>query len=1157
MSKEKEMNYARPIVAVVCLCLSLPALAQSPKLADGKPRQFSRDIRLTDVLNHRWVDELVTYTLDFPAKQATLNSIRLYDMDHEKELPFQLSKVVFHDERQQFVKSAVIGFFVDELPADGKRTYTVLWDPGVFASATQPAAALKDTDLKAETFEVTNGLFSVRLAGEKRFDSPVEADTVSGPLRGFKGPDGVWRATSRFVTDAKLLGWRSELVEQGPLWKLYRVRFQFDGDRFYELDLTMVVDHPYAYVTERNNFRLRLAELPHPWCGPSGHMAHGKCYTRWGVADQLRILMKENFDPDVCYTPETFSYDFAQDRLKHDQMKVWTAIRPVFPSVDAPWLGTYSTNDKKNDLIAIVGRRAAHWEYPDSSINPHHLTPGVNAEIHFVDEPGEHAYYRIPVARAVRHWLLAVGDKRKWTELRYPGGSQTRYPYLAHLRTKVCDLPLDKVKDWHLDWKQKLPGRPCLFFSPDQADALLKRIEAHEPFKPHLPKVEGLLTGQGGAQTVRGVGAHTGGNMVDLLLRVGYSGFVQSISIARPMRGVAESLDYNARTLDPEQVARTRREMAFLASVLTDGDYWQYAWNRERTSYLANFGSDLYLAVGMMALVLPDHPNSKQWLQYTLGELEKEFTYYISPDGAGEENIANYYLWTWRQLTVLLGALKHNGTFDAATHPRYQAACRFWIEILTPPQAKLAAYAASEPIKPEDRLRRIPPFGDHGFSNNECLELGGQTGLLKDDHPQLAGESAWAWRETCGAKPATHMGVVPHLLIADPTVTPRVPALRSRRLRGFGVILRNHFPSDKETFLAIKASRIYSHHHPDEGGIHLFGRGVPIILDALHGRDYYQEHLHSIISFADGKTHRRGEVVDFRTSPLVDFVSADIPVGPFLPGPPEPGMTRGGSRRQVLLVKSPTLDVPDYFVLQDIVYGPAASQINLPVFCGKPQLGAGGKANRVLLPPIDSPNYGVATDLIFLSPAASRVAVSPITGGEGGEHAWALSARQPAGKNWAVVIYPRDKEMVPPTVEMLDSPSAFRLTSPGKLAVDYVVAAAGPTSAEADDFRFTGQHGVARVRDGRVSVSLIDGTEIRCREIGVFGKGPVSLEQTATGFTGIADGRQRNIYLLLGREWTSDLVLVLNGKREKLNSPNGILAVELPEGRCKFAIEKP
>lgn len=224
------MRNSRIIVTVACLCLGLRVLAQSPKLVDGRPRQFSRTIRLTDVLDHRWVDELVTYALDFPGARATLNSIRLYDVDRGKDLPFQLSEVVFHDAERQFIKSAVLAFFVDELPANGARNYAVLWDPGEFAGGSLPAAALKETDPKAETFEVTNGLFGVRLAGQKSFNPPVEAGSVAGPLRGFKGPDGVWRATSRFVTDAKLLGWKAELVAEGPLWKLYRVRFDFTGD---------------------------------------------------------------------------------------------------------------------------------------------------------------------------------------------------------------------------------------------------------------------------------------------------------------------------------------------------------------------------------------------------------------------------------------------------------------------------------------------------------------------------------------------------------------------------------------------------------------------------------------------------------------------------------------------------------------------------------------------------------------------------------------------------------------------------------------------------------------------------------------------------------------------------------------------------------------
>ena len=66
-----------------------------------------------------------------------------------------------------------------------------------------------------------------------------------------------------------------------------------------------------------------------------------------------------------------------------------------------------------------------------------------------------------------------------------------------------------------------------------------------------------------------------------------------------------------------------------------------------------------------------------------------------------------------------------------------------------------------------------------------------------------------------------------------------------------------------------------------------------------------------------------------------------------------------------------------------------------------------------------------------------------------------------------------------------------------------------------------------------------------------------ALAQSPARFTRVAEESQRSVYRLLGREWTIDLVLTLGGRREKVNSPNGILAVELPEGRCEFTIEKP
>jgi len=38
------MSCTRTLLTMVCIGLALPALAQSPKLADGKARRFSRDI---------------------------------------------------------------------------------------------------------------------------------------------------------------------------------------------------------------------------------------------------------------------------------------------------------------------------------------------------------------------------------------------------------------------------------------------------------------------------------------------------------------------------------------------------------------------------------------------------------------------------------------------------------------------------------------------------------------------------------------------------------------------------------------------------------------------------------------------------------------------------------------------------------------------------------------------------------------------------------------------------------------------------------------------------------------------------------------------------------------------------------------------------------
>jgi len=97
-------------------------------------------------------------------------------------------------ERDSSLHSATIWFWVDKLPALGQHAYTLYGSASPKCRAARfPASPITWTSLDGETVEVSNGLFSLRLAGTAEFAEPKKATEVGGPLRGFKGVDGIWR----------------------------------------------------------------------------------------------------------------------------------------------------------------------------------------------------------------------------------------------------------------------------------------------------------------------------------------------------------------------------------------------------------------------------------------------------------------------------------------------------------------------------------------------------------------------------------------------------------------------------------------------------------------------------------------------------------------------------------------------------------------------------------------------------------------------------------------------------------------------------------------------------------------------------------------------------------------------------------------------------
>jgi hypothetical protein len=88
--------------------------------------------------------------------------------------------------------------------------------------------------------------------------------------------------------------------------------------------------------------------------------------------------------------------------------------------------------------------------------------------------------------------------------------------------------------------------------------------------------------------------------------------------------------------LTSEQEASLRARMAFMAYVLN----WRGYWAPEK-GYAANpnMSSFTYDGVGLLGLLLLDHPESQTWINACTTQLDRELENWVSADGAWIESI--------------------------------------------------------------------------------------------------------------------------------------------------------------------------------------------------------------------------------------------------------------------------------------------------------------------------------------------------------------------------------------------------------------------------------------------------------------------------------------------------------------------------------------
>ncbi len=1082
---------------------AVAAFAASPKFDDRQPRPVTRVFSLKELLEKAYSDELVSFAVTFAAGECREASLRLID-DAGASLPYQLMDVSRH--ANDTLQSAKVWFWVDSLPALGQRAYTLYGSSSAKCKAPAwPKTPVSWTSPDADTVEVSNGSFALRLAGNATFAEPTSAKDVGGPLRAFKGVDGAWRGAGELQVESPVSGHSFRVTEQGPLWTTFVSRINFvappgtggtsDGP-FYEMRVSLYPGRDFCKVSEKSDFPLRLEPMPRDTIC---QLEDPNNTDNWRMmpcpADNMRFNVTAGWNADYLYAHNTWSRKFYNFPL--DRFRCATALRAALPFLDGGWFATYSS--KGQDLFAMVGVDASHWQYPDNTAHPTARTPGCHAEIMFLNEPGNSAYFRMPLSRMQRHWLLVVTNKDKvvkdaaWVEGQKKKGHYSWFGdritpetcYLWQLRYKFGDLPLNKVKEWKLDYDEPQTEHPNLFPEMKDREAVLKNVEQFPTFKKHMEQMLGssiylqyLKTGKfepkdGNFDVFGGI------NTVKEHLSQGYNAGIYVLSLGQYVPWMFEFSDMVAPAMKADDWKKMCRWALAGTYILLDDDYWQYTYIRNDTTYLPNFNTCRWASVGMAGLFFRNHPDAKKWIAFSRYYLEKEFDYHITKDGVGEENLGSYYPFAWRMITLLVKGLNDRGIADYRRDPKFLAGARVFIESITPPDMRFT---------PPRRM--FPPIGHHPYNTPTQLGVYEWNALqLQQIDPQLAAESHWAWLEG-GQTPDYHYLMPVNFFWANKEFKSKVPELQSRPLDGFGYIFRNHFPGTAESYMSFKAGRVFYHHDGDEGSFHMFGKGVPLACDGLELIAHARPSNHNSVEiihpdeYAKGGYPRGGEVTAHFESPAVDwaqgfFAKEKTRRAEFM----VPTLHHTDWQRDLLLVKAKDPEGAEYFVVCDQLMGPEPSTWNLDVHSEEPTIEPATAATptTVRYPGIRKPQFNVGLDVIVVTPAnpiiekvkgninKDQLPNFPVI-----EHWFIHSPRAPREGTLAI-LYPRRPDGAKPKVTpILDGKGCIVEHPDGR---DIIFASPTPVTYATNGVEFTGRFGVVRDRpDG--SITLLDGGKL-------------------------------------------------------------------------------
>ena len=1047
-----------------------------------------------DCLGHEWKDELLYY--DIELTRSIERDQALYAVDSEDTpVPVQvLSRTRDKDDRV----SGVLLALITDLAPFGQRRFLLTTTEGQI-----PKPDLS-CEQQGERWLLGTSKIGVAVpAGASKEGGTTPIGEAPAPILSIRGADTDWVGKGWFTGEMEVVSWKSELLAEGPVFAWAKISYDLGNDRTYTVDVRVPAGQPVVLVREERNLPAITRYTTDPAQGNVFHLALAAGLKPNTVFSKRELGSEGHFVEPGPNFKGTYLTPAQMHWQKSCCNIVGTWREKARPKLDATddakgvepdkEMQKAMGEDMQAPLIGLFPRFLSHWSRPHHTFVP----------LVWDQEAGLVA--RFFLNHGSREWGLMAGGQWDLVVKRGPGGEGRFDGYYdaLFLNNKWGETPLDKVKDWVLDWgdvryeprkQYELAGigRGTMLYFAKQF--LLGGQKWHETYI-HQHQ---CWTGEGDAW--------------------------------------AQYREYVRDLAEPKRLS-IRAGAAFTMYKQTDQDYWPSKnWIGPANPNMIFMGNAATL---MGALAIHDHPMAKQWAELGLNVVRQNLYNSTSVDGAWIECPGYDGAGVQPILRAALD-LHRTGLGDLISDGHLLKVAMYHANMVTPPDPRTS-----------DSGRHLPEYGDSW--DLQTGKIGPRpyywkrlVPILKDSHPNEMGQVLWSLGE--------EEGPVPIVPIEG----------KSRWMRGFGVIFRHGFNTPHETYLAIHQNSFgYGHYHFDLGSLYFFGKGAPLIVDwpSCYTPQIKESWMHNCVSVARmGRFAYRGRVENCSLLPRVDYTRSRVYYDRAFP--PKDGEVDDGVegdipehcwQRQVLFLKSPDPSKATYLVVRDAVRDERMTEWSLWTLSRKLRLQRGradiegiygvDMAIRFFVGPDQTPTTELFGFGLIPPKSEKLMAETPIEEqmGEGeveeldlGEEpaktepgVTEVVTRQkylmqqnvvrmtcPKGGQYGAVIYPRRPKEPVPVIQSGDE-GTVTVSVDGLKETVFVYPADRDVSI--DDVTFKGRAGVVSRSARGTELHLLEGDRLELKEgLGIRGAGPASLQVEKNGRVTVhTDGKAREIELML------------------------------------------